>query len=260
MVNERLAGAHPWEIRQKVEYLKKRMYNWEIIYKYVVKKEAAATLKMIEEANKKVEELLSEESRETESVISLKSKLVELQKEVNEAHEKLHVTERHVRNNLERIKELNKEVDILENIKKYNLNTDQKNQCEKNKTEEIENKWYPVIFSSKLKDDILIPIDLMNRPWVLFRDENGQVACIKDECAHRACPLSIGKLVDGKVVCPYHGWEYIRTGKCVKMPSTCFNNNIYVDSIPVVEKDGFIWIWPGNAKPSFEVNLNNLIQ
>jgi hypothetical protein len=59
--------------------------------------------------------------------------------------------------------------------------------------------WYPAEFSSKLGKDILIPLELFGEPWVLFRDERGSPSCIRDQCAHRACPLSIGKVVDGQV-------------------------------------------------------------
>lgn len=63
----------------------------------------------------------------------------------------------------------------------------------------LRNYWFPAEFSSTLTKDKLIPFELFGEPWVLFRDEKGQPACIKDTCAHRACPLSIGKVVDGKV-------------------------------------------------------------
>lgn len=55
VLNERLAGsATPWEARQKLEYLKMRRRNWERIYEYVIKQDAAATLAVIEEASDKV--------------------------------------------------------------------------------------------------------------------------------------------------------------------------------------------------------------
>ncbi len=41
-----------------------------------------------------------------------------------------------------------------------------------------------------------MPFELFGEPWVLFRDEKGLPACIRDECAHRACPLSLGKVGD----------------------------------------------------------------
>ena len=53
--------------------------------------------------------------------------------------------------------------------------------------------------------DTMVPIDLFGEPWVLFRDESGAAACVRDECAHRACPLSLGRVIDGRVQCAYHG-------------------------------------------------------
>lgn len=52
---------------------------------------------------------------------------------------------------------------------------------------------------------IQIPIDSFEEPWVLFRGEDGKPGCVRDECAHRACPLSLGKVKDGRIQCPYHG-------------------------------------------------------
>ena len=57
LVNERLAGKESWEIRQKLEHLKSKRKNWELIYEYVTKLDATATLARIEEANVKVQSL-----------------------------------------------------------------------------------------------------------------------------------------------------------------------------------------------------------
>lgn len=86
VLNERLAGASPWEVRRKVEYLKKRQVNWDLVYEIIVRREAAATLDLIEEANNKVEQALSEETKEKKSFIELKRDLIKLQQEVNDAH------------------------------------------------------------------------------------------------------------------------------------------------------------------------------
>jgi chlorophyllide a oxygenase len=109
--------------------------------------------------------------------------------------------------------------------------------------------WYPAEFSSKLGKDILIPLELFGEPWVLFRDERGSPSCIRDQCAHRACPLSIGKVVDGQVECAYHGWQFRGDGECIKMPSTQQCRNVAVAALPCIEKDGFIWVWPGEEAP-----------
>ncbi len=56
----------------------------------------------------------------------------------------------------------------------------------------------------KLTADKLIPFELFGEPWVLFRGEDGAAACVKDECAHRACPLSLGKVRTGPPLRRHH--------------------------------------------------------
>ena len=110
--------------------------------------------------------------------------------------------------------------------------------------------WFPVAFADELDDKTMIPFDLFNVPWVAFRDQDGMAGCIKDECAHRACPISLGKVVEGRVQCPYHGWEYTSGGECKKMPS--IKNllpNVYVDAAPIVERDGLLYVWAGVWEP-----------
>lgn len=63
----------------------------------------------------------------------------------------------------------------------------------------LKNFWYPVEFTSRLVDGAMVPFELFDEPWVMFRDEAGRPSCVRDECAHRACPLSLGKVVDGQV-------------------------------------------------------------
>ena len=96
----------------------------------------------------------------------------------------------------------------------------------------------------------MVPFELFDETWVMFRDEQGNAACVKDQCAHRACPLSIGKVVDGNIECAYHGWQFRGDGECVKMPSTTQCRNVAVAALPCIEKDGFVWIWPGDGVPA----------
>jgi phenylpropionate dioxygenase-like ring-hydroxylating dioxygenase large terminal subunit len=40
-----------------------------------------------------------------------------------------------------------------------------------------------------------------------------------DECPHRLAPLSEGRVVDGGLECPYHGWQFEGAGGgCVAIP------------------------------------------
>lgn len=55
-----------------------------------------------------------------------------------------------------------------------------------------------------------MPIDCFEEPWVLFRGKDGKPGCVKNTCAHRACPLDLGSVNEGRIQCPYHG-EFMRT-------------------------------------------------
>ena len=87
-------------------------------------------------------------------------------------------------------------------------------------------------------------------PLVLSRDDSGAIHALEDRCAHRRAPLSAGKLVDGTVQCPYHGWRYDMAGTCVAMPSLGPGNaprvNVTIRSYPVRVRYGLVWIWWGD--------------
>jgi len=113
---------------------------------------------------------------------------------------------------------------------------------------ELKEYWYPVEFSTRLTDGALISFELFGETWVLWRDIEGR-PCLKDQCAHRACPLSLGKIHNGEVQCPYHGWQFDRQGSCTKIPSTTIYPNVHIRSLPVSEIDGLLWVWPGEMIP-----------
>ncbi|KAL4419930.1 hypothetical protein ABPG75_007028 [Micractinium tetrahymenae] len=114
--------------------------------------------------------------------------------------------------------------------------------------EQLKDYWFPVEFSASLGEGKMVPFELFGQMWVLFRDESGRAACVHDECAHRACPLSLGTVEDGRVQCAYHGWQFNSRGECTKMPSTAFCKGIKVQALPVVESDGLVWVWPGSEE------------
>ena len=112
----------------------------------------------------------------------------------------------------------------------------------------LKNFWYAVEFSSKVGDSTLCSFNLFGEPWILFRSKESQVGCIQDECAHRACPLSLGGIIEGTVQCAYHGWQYDIAGNCSHMPS-CQQTQAFVTSLPCLEAAGLIWVWPGDEAP-----------
>ena len=45
------------------------------------------------------------------------------------------------------------------------------------------------------------------------------MACFLDACPHRTVPLSYGKVVNDRLQCGYHGWEFDLEGRCRRVPS-----------------------------------------
>jgi phenylpropionate dioxygenase-like ring-hydroxylating dioxygenase large terminal subunit len=77
--------------------------------------------------------------------------------------------------------------------------------------------WYAVMPLSHLKDGPQ-PFTLLGEKIVLFLDDQGQPAALKDRCCHRTAQLSKGWCDGGHITCGYHGWTYDRTGAVVRIP------------------------------------------
>lgn len=109
--------------------------------------------------------------------------------------------------------------------------------------------WYVAAESAEVVPGALLGRRLLGRDVLLYRTASGAVAALEDRCAHRALPLSLGRLVDDRVVCGYHGFTYDSSGACVAVPSQ--PNPPYgarVPSWPVTEQGPFVWVWVGNAR------------
>jgi vanillate monooxygenase len=78
-----------------------------------------------------------------------------------------------------------------------------------------------------------------------FRGTQG-VAAVEDFCPHRGAALSLGRVCDGQLVCGYHGLVMGCEGKTVSMPGQRVQGFPKVKAYPVVERHGFIWVWPGD--------------
>ena len=77
--------------------------------------------------------------------------------------------------------------------------------------------WHPVAWSHDVSGGPK-PVPLLGERLVVWRDGDGTVRCFDDLCIHRGTALSLGEVVDGCLVCPYHGWRFDRAGACVHIP------------------------------------------
>lgn len=89
---------------------------------------------------------------------------------------------------------------------------------------------------------------MFDTDFVIWRDTAGEPQALLDRCPHRNAPLSAGRVEDGCVVCPYHGWKFNRSGSCTHVPSLAHNRplpNASIPSLAVCEQDGYVWLCPG---------------
>jgi phenylpropionate dioxygenase-like ring-hydroxylating dioxygenase large terminal subunit len=114
----------------------------------------------------------------------------------------------------------------------------------------VRNAWYVAALPDEISTDGLLGRTILGDPVVLYRQENGEAAALLDLCPHRFAPLSMGMVKDGNVQCPYHGLEFNGAGRCVLNPhgNGARPKALDVRSYPVVERDGLIWIWPGERE------------
>jgi nitrite reductase/ring-hydroxylating ferredoxin subunit len=95
------------------------------------------------------------------------------------------------------------------------------------------------------------------RELVMWRDNAGTAHVWEDLCIHRGSRLSKGCIVDDTVVCPYHGWRYDSSAKCVLIPATPHQpppTKARAFPYLTVERYGFVWAslgkpadWAGKA-------------
>lgn len=112
------------------------------------------------------------------------------------------------------------------------------------------NCWYPVSFLCDLPRDRPTAVSLYDEPLVLFFDAEGRVTCLRDRCPHRAARLSDGQVIDGKLECLYHGWQFGTKGRCVLIPQLYPDKNIpepaHARVYPVAIRHEIVWVWAGD--------------
>ncbi len=112
----------------------------------------------------------------------------------------------------------------------------------------LKNFWYAVENASVVADSP-VRVRVLAQDIVLFRDEQGELVALSDLCVHRGAALSKGWVEKGCVVCPYHGWKFAADGSCVDIPasrSCSIPKRARVDTYPVTEKYGWIWVFLGD--------------
>lgn len=105
--------------------------------------------------------------------------------------------------------------------------------------------WYPVIPIERLVSGPQ-SFELLGEAIVLWLDADGNPACVRDRCCHRTAKLSLGKVNNGCLACPYHGWEFDATGTCTHVPQLEPHKSIpktyKVEGFHCTARYGYAWV------------------
>ena len=105
--------------------------------------------------------------------------------------------------------------------------------------------WHPVTYADELPPDKPMAATLLDEPVVLWRTSDGAPQAMKDVCVHRGTALSLGRLEDDCIICPYHAWRYDASGASVEIPQSEHPTIPAKARTPVYhcqEKYGLIWV------------------
>ncbi|WP_433281059.1 Rieske 2Fe-2S domain-containing protein [Pseudonocardia xinjiangensis] len=123
--------------------------------------------------------------------------------------------------------------------------------------------WTPALLANEVPTPGGDPVRvrLLGEDLVAFRDLNGRVGLIQENCPHRGTSLYFGRnegtahapSVPGDGLCglrcPYHGWQFDVDGNCIDMPSepptSTFKDRVRAKAYPVHESGGLIWTYLG---------------
>ncbi|MGH2364274.1 MAG: Rieske 2Fe-2S domain-containing protein [Chloroflexota bacterium] len=111
--------------------------------------------------------------------------------------------------------------------------------------------WTPACLSSELPkpDDPPIRVRLLGENLVAFRDTNGKVGLMAENCPHRGASVFFGRNEECGLRCVYHGWKFDVDGNCVDMPNepaeSSFKHKVKATSYPTHESGGLVWAYMG---------------
>ena len=108
--------------------------------------------------------------------------------------------------------------------------------------------WYLVTTRETLRREKLIEKTWMGEDIVAWRDEEGRVCVAEAVCPHLGSDLGPkvgGKVCGGRLVCPFHGFEFDTSGQCVATPNAPAPKAARLTVFETCEIFGLVFAWYG---------------
>ena len=109
--------------------------------------------------------------------------------------------------------------------------------------------WHPIGASAELDQEPTKSVRLLGESLVLYKDRSGVLGLIQESCPHRRVNLLYGIPEQRGLRCPYHGWLFDESGRCLEMPAeapdSTFKDRVTVVAYPVQELGGLVFAYLG---------------
>lgn len=111
--------------------------------------------------------------------------------------------------------------------------------------------WLPAMLSSEAPepDGAPFPVELCGERLVVFRNSDGVLGAIEEQCCHRSASLLLGRVEGCGIRCIYHGWKFAVDGTVMETPNVAdpnFRNRFKARAFAVHEAGGLVWIYLGD--------------
>ncbi|MCO5144457.1 MAG: Rieske 2Fe-2S domain-containing protein [Oligoflexia bacterium] len=115
--------------------------------------------------------------------------------------------------------------------------------------------WYVIARSTEVKKGRVIPKSLLGMNFAVFRTVSGKVGVMLGKCPHMGANVAYGRVEGESVVCPFHGMQYARDGKCTLLPSQPdAKDRFSATAFEVDERWGQIWFHLGKV-PRYRLDV-----
>ena len=126
--------------------------------------------------------------------------------------------------------------------------------------------WLPAALSSEVEaDGAPLLVRMLGERFVAFRDTDGRVGILDENCPHRGASLLLARNEECGLRCLYHGWKMDVTGRVLETPpepdELNFKDRVGAAAFPVREAGGVIWTYlgpPGTEPPPMDFDFMNL--
>ena len=118
--------------------------------------------------------------------------------------------------------------------------------------------WYFIASRRSIRKAGLFQKTWMGEEIIAWCDGEGRVCVAEATCAHLGAqlgPAAGGCVRDGRLVCPFHGFEYDTTGQCVATPFAAAPVSAKLRVFETREVLGMVFAWWGNEGRSPQWNL-----